>query len=324
VLIFNIDEWFAMINKYVDLKVLDIKVLSLHKFLSFNDVNLWNVKNQLQTLMNFNLKWSMSWNSLLETHYEWFSKESTFIWIVLIWEIYHTWIFKKFTSIHIERWMKRKMTMKKEIVMSTMHIDFACVDESYNVKNMQVSSWKDLRQIKDERSSQRFWLVSMLSTLISVDSSNIIDVLNIASSSSWNNSNHHLFDLHFTRLKEFIKLIVKKRDSELNQMIQEARSAVDYFITALLNALIYYHEESRWFNDHLLKLDTLISRTATCQFLTEYIEQYQAQIQQWKSQALTDLEHLQTQWDENSRLQKKNERFMKMKTIKIIDKARML
>ncbi len=36
-----------MINKYVDLKVLDIKVLSLHKFLSFNNVILMNVKNQL-------------------------------------------------------------------------------------------------------------------------------------------------------------------------------------------------------------------------------------------------------------------------------------
>ena len=39
---------------------------------------------------------------------------------------------------------------------------------------------------------------------------------------------------------------------------------------------------------------------------------------------MTNLEHLQTQWDENSRLQKKNEKSMKMKTIKIIDKARML
>jgi len=39
---------------------------------------------------------------------------------------------------------------------------------------------------------------------------------------------------------------------------------------------------------------------------------------------LTNLEHLQTQWDENSRLQKKNEKSMKMKTIKIIDKAKML
>jgi len=39
---------------------------------------------------------------------------------------------------------------------------------------------------------------------------------------------------------------------------------------------------------------------------------------------LIDLEHLQTQWNENSRLQKKNKKFMKMKTIKIIDKARML
>ncbi len=140
VLIFNIDEWFAMINKYVDLKVLDIKVLSLHKFLSFNDVILMNVKNQLQTLMNFNLKRSMSWNSLLETHYERSLKESTFIWIVSIWEIYHMQIFKKFTSIHVERWMKRKMTIKKEIVMNTMHVDFACVNESHNVKNMQVSS----------------------------------------------------------------------------------------------------------------------------------------------------------------------------------------
>ncbi len=129
-----------MINKYVDLKALDIKVLSLHKFLSFNDVNLWNVKNQLQTLMNSNLKQSMSQNLLLKTHYEWFSKESTFIWIMSIWKIYHMQIFKKFTSIHVERWMKRKMTMKKEIVMSTMHIDFACVDESQHVKNMQVSS----------------------------------------------------------------------------------------------------------------------------------------------------------------------------------------
>ncbi len=35
--IFNIDEWFVMINKYVDLKVLDITVLLLHKFLSFID-----------------------------------------------------------------------------------------------------------------------------------------------------------------------------------------------------------------------------------------------------------------------------------------------
>ncbi len=57
-------------------------------------------------------------------------------------------------------------------------------------------------------------------------------------------------------------------------MIQEVRSAVDYFATALLNALIHHHEESRWFNDYLLKLDALISRTATCQFLTEYAEQY--------------------------------------------------
>ena len=166
--------------------------------------------------MNFNLKWSTSWNSLLKTHYEWSLKESTFIWIVSIWEIYHIRISKKFKSIHVKRWMKRKMTMKKEIVMSTMHVDFACVDESHNVKNMRVSSWKDLRQMKDERSSQRFWLMSMSSTLISVDSSNIIDVLDIASSSAWNNSNHRLFNLHFTRLKEFIKLIVKKRDSELN------------------------------------------------------------------------------------------------------------
>ncbi len=39
---------------------------------------------------------------------------------------------------------------------------------------------------------------------------------------------------------------------------------------------------------------------------------------------MTNLEHLQTQWDENSRLQKKNEKSMKMKTIKIIDKAKML
>ncbi len=39
---------------------------------------------------------------------------------------------------------------------------------------------------------------------------------------------------------------------------------------------------------------------------------------------MIDLEHLQTQWNENSRLQKKNKKFMKMKTIKIIDKARML
>jgi len=45
-------------------------------------------------------------------------------------------------------------------------------------------------------------------------------------------------------LKEFIKLIVKERDSELNQTIQEARSAVDHFATALLNALIHHHEES--------------------------------------------------------------------------------
>ncbi len=30
------------------------------------------------------------------------------------------------------------------------------------------------------------------------------------------------------------------------------------------------------------------------------------------------------QWDENSRLQKKNEKSMKIKTIKIINKARML
>jgi len=264
VLIFNIDKWFATINKYVDLKVLDIKVLSLHKFLSFNDVNLWNIKNQLQTLMNSNLKWSMSWNLLLETHYERFSKESTFIWIVSIWEIYHTRISKKFTSIHVERWMKRKMTMKKEIVMSTMHVDFACVDKSHNVKNMQVSSWKDLRQMKDERSLQRFWLMSMLSMLINVNSSNIINVLDIASSSSWNNSNHHLFDFHFTRLKKFIKLIVKERDNELNQMIQKVRSVVDCFAIALLNALIHCHEESCWFNDHLLKLDALISRTAIC------------------------------------------------------------
>ncbi len=73
-LIFNIDEWFAIINKYVDLKVLDIKILSLHKFLSFNDVILVNVKNQLQTLMNSNLKWLTSWNSLLETQYEQSSK----------------------------------------------------------------------------------------------------------------------------------------------------------------------------------------------------------------------------------------------------------
>ncbi len=222
----------------------------------------------------------MSWNSLLETHYEQSSKESTFIWIVSIWEIYHTWISKKFTSIHVEKSMKRKTTMKKEIVMSTMHIDFAYVDESHNVKNMQVSSWKDLRQMKDERSSQRFWLVSMSSTLISVDSSDIINALDIASLSAWNNSNHRLFDLHFMRLKEFIKLIVKEKDSELNQTIQEARSAVDCFATALLNALIHHHEESCWFNDHLLKLNALISRTATCQFLTEYTEQYQAQIQQ--------------------------------------------
>ena len=253
-----------MINKYVDLKVLDIKVLLLHKFLSFNDVNLWNIKNQLQTLMNSNFKWSTSWNSLLETHYEWSSKEITFIWIMLIWEIYHMRISKKFTSIHVERWMKRKMTMKKEIVMSTMHIDFTYVDESHNVKNMQVSSWKDLKQMKDERFSQRFWLVSMSSTLISVNSSDIIDALNIASSSAWNNSNHRLFDLHFTRLKEFIKLIVKERDSELNQIIQETCSAVDYFATALLNTLIRHHEESCWFDDHLLKLNALISRTATC------------------------------------------------------------
>ncbi len=35
--------------------------------------------------------------------------------------------------------------MKKEIVMNTMHVNFAYVDESYNVKNMQVSSWKDLK-----------------------------------------------------------------------------------------------------------------------------------------------------------------------------------
>ncbi len=135
----------------------------------------------------------------------------------------------------------------------------------------------------------------MLSMLISIDSSNIIDALNIASSSAWNNSNHRLFDLHFTRLKEFIKLIVKERDNKLNQTIQEARSAVNCFMTALLNALIHHHEESHWFDDYLLKLDALISRTATCQFFTEYAEQYQAQIQQWKNQALTDLEHLQTQ-----------------------------
>ncbi len=261
-----------MINKYVNLKALDIKVLSLHKFLSFNNVNLWNVKNQLQTLMNSNLKWSMSWNSLLKTYYEQSLKESTFIWIVSIWKIYHTRISKKFTSIHVEKWIKRKMTMKKEIIMSTMHVDFACVNKSHNVKNMQVSSWKDLKQMKDERSSQRFWLMSMLSTLISVDSSDIIDALNITSSSAWNNSNHHLFDLYFTCLKEFIKLIVKERDSELNQTIQEARSAVDHFATALLNALIHHHEESHWFNDCLLKLNALISRTATCQFLTEYAE----------------------------------------------------
>ncbi len=55
------------------------------------------------------------------------------------------------------------MIMKKEIVMSTMHVDFAYVNENHNVKNMQVNSWKDLKQIKDERSSQRFWLMSMLS-----------------------------------------------------------------------------------------------------------------------------------------------------------------
>lgn len=155
-----------------------------------------------------------------------------------------------------------------------MHVNFACVDESHNVKNMQVSSWKDLRQMKDERSSQHFWLVSMLSMLINVDSSDIIDALNITSSSSWNNSNHRFFDFYLTRLKEFIKLIVKERDNNLNQTIQEVCSAVDYFITALLNALICHHEESCWFNDHLLKLDALISRTATCQFLIEYAEQY--------------------------------------------------
>ncbi len=108
------------------------------------------------------------------------------------------------------------MTMKKKIVMSTMHVDFAYVDESHNVKNIRVSSWKDLRQMKNERSLQHFWLMSMSSMLISVDSSNIIDALNIALSSAWNNSNHHLFNLYFTRLKEFIKLIVKERDSELN------------------------------------------------------------------------------------------------------------
>ncbi len=128
--------------------------------------------------------------------------------------------------------------------------------------------------MKDERSSQHFWLMLMLSMLISVDSSNIIDALDIASSSSWNNLNHHLFNLYFTRLKEFIKLIVKERDSKLNQMIQEARNAVNCFTTALLNALIHHHEESRWFNNCLLKLNALISRTATCQFLTKYIEQY--------------------------------------------------
>jgi len=83
----------------------------------------------------------------------------------------------------------------------------------------------------------------------------------------------------------------------LNQIIQEVRSVVDYFAIALLNALIHYHEESCWFNDNLLKLDALISRTAICQFLIKYAEQYQAQIQQWKSQALTDLEHLQMQWN---------------------------
>ncbi len=43
------------------------------------------------------------------------------------------------------------MTMKKEIVMSTMHVDFACVDKNHNVKNMQVSFWKDLLEISIER-----------------------------------------------------------------------------------------------------------------------------------------------------------------------------
>lgn len=135
-----------------------------------------------------------------------------------------------------------------------------------------MSSWKDLKQMKDEESSQRFWLMLISSMLINVDSSNIIDALDITSSFAWNNSNHHLFNLYLTCLKEFIKLIVKEKDSELNQTIQEARSAVDYFATALLNALIHCHEESCWFNDHLLKLDALISRTTTCQFLTKYAE----------------------------------------------------
>ncbi len=158
----------------------------------------------------------MSWNLLLKTHYEWSLKESTFIWIISIWKIYHMQIFKKFTSIYIKRWMKRKIIMKKEIVMSIMHVDFAYVNKSHNVKNMWMSSWKNLRQMKDERFLQHFWLILMSSTLINVDSSDIINALDIASSFSWNNSNHCLFNLHFIRLKEFIKLIVKKKDSELN------------------------------------------------------------------------------------------------------------
>lgn len=208
--------------------------------------------------------------------------------------------------------------------MSTMHVDFMYVNESHNVKNMWMSSWKNLRQMKNERFSQRFWLMSMLSTLISIDSFNIIDALNIASSSSWNNLNHLLFNLHLLHLKEFIKFIVKEQDNKLNQMIQEARNAVNCFATALLNVLIHHHEESCWFNDRLLELETLILRTVIYQFLTKYAEEYQAQIDKWKSQALTDLLHLQMQWNKDLKLQKKNERFMKMKIIKIIDKVRML
>jgi len=178
----NIDEWFAAINKYVDLKALGIKVLPLHKSLPSNGVNLWNVKNQLQTLVNPNLKRPTGRNPLLEAHYGRPSEEITFIWIVSTWETYHMRIPKEFTSIHVEKWMERKTAMKKEIVMSTMHVGFACVDESHNVKNMRVGPWKDLGQMKDERPSQRFWLVPMSGTLISADPSDIIGALDIASS----------------------------------------------------------------------------------------------------------------------------------------------
>ena len=115
--------------------------------------------------------------------------------------------------------------------------------------------WRWLGSMKDDRIEYRSWTIGLSGTILTQDPEDLVGVIDIISSPTWNDERHHFTNFTRQSLHAAAQALIKYDKDRTNRDLRQAWIAwKDHFSSLLSDLVIRRHDLSLWFGFSLMEL----------------------------------------------------------------------